>query len=176
VQGTIAKVKELGGTILMEMAIPTVGAFAVCKDPQGVVFAVFQPEETTPGHDGPPAVGEFSWCELLTDGWEGAWSFYSDLFEWEKTDAMDMGDKGMYQMFGRGAHPIGGMMNKPDEWPAVSWLFYIRVADIEAAARKVKELGGSVSNGPMEVPGGDMIAQCMDPAGAAFAMHSTAAS
>jgi predicted enzyme related to lactoylglutathione lyase len=38
----------------------------------------------------------------------------------------------------------------------------------------VKELGGTVLNGPMEVPGGDMVAQCLDPQGAAFALHSTA--
>jgi len=26
----------------------------------------------------------------------------------------------------------------------------------------------------MEVPGGDLVAQCMDPQGAAFAVHATA--
>ena len=26
-------------------------------------------------------------------------------------------------------------------------------------------------NGPMEVPGGDRVAQCADPQGAAFALH-----
>jgi predicted enzyme related to lactoylglutathione lyase len=36
----------------------------------------------------------------------------------------------------------------------------------------VTQLGGQVLNGPMEVPGGDIIAQCMDPQGAAFALHS----
>jgi predicted enzyme related to lactoylglutathione lyase len=35
-------------------------------------------------------------------------------------------------------------------------------------------LGGKVLNGPMEVPGGDMVAQCMDPEGASFAVHSVA--
>jgi predicted enzyme related to lactoylglutathione lyase len=28
-----------------------------------------------------------------------------------------------------------------------------------------------VINGPMEVPGGDLIAQCLDPQGAMFALH-----
>jgi predicted enzyme related to lactoylglutathione lyase len=36
---------------------------------------------------------------------------------------------------------------------------------------RVKANGGSVLNGPMEVPGGDTIAQCMDPQGAAFSLH-----
>ncbi len=39
---------------------------------------------------------------------------------------------------------------------------------------RVKELGGQVLNGPMDVPGGDKIAQCMDPQGAVFALHSAA--
>jgi len=39
----------------------------------------------------------------------------------------------------------------------------------------VKANGGTVMNGPMDVPGGDRIAQCMDPQGAAFAIHSTKA-
>jgi predicted enzyme related to lactoylglutathione lyase len=35
----------------------------------------------------------------------------------------------------------------------------------------VKAGGGQVLNGPMDIPGGDRIAQCLDPQGAAFALH-----
>ncbi len=64
------------------------------------------------------------------------------------------------------------VLDRPAEVPVPNWLFYIHVADISAAMEKVKELGGQVLNGPMEVPGGDFVAQCMDPQGAAFAIHS----
>jgi hypothetical protein len=37
------------------------------------------------------------------------------------------------------------------------------------------EAGGKIVAGPMEVPGGDLIAIGMDPQGAAFAVHSAAA-
>ena len=37
-----------------------------------------------------------------------------------------------------------------------------------------KGLGGLVVNGPMEVPDGSQIAQCSDPQGAMFAIHSPA--
>jgi predicted enzyme related to lactoylglutathione lyase len=53
------------------------------------------------------------------------------------------------------------------------WLYYVKVADVNAAVSKVAELGGQVVNGPMEVPGGDLIAQCFDPQGALFALHSS---
>jgi len=62
---------------------------------------------------------------------------------------------------------MGGMFNKPDEMPGPPmWLYYISVPDVTSAVDKVKELGGQVVNGPMEVPGGDLIAQCLDTQGA----------
>ena len=102
--------------------------------------------------------------------------FYGDLFGWRPTETMDMGPMGKYHMFGR-AFPLGGMMNKPPEMAAVptSWGFYFRVADVNEAAERVKANGGKVTNGPMEVPGGDWIVNCMDPQGAAFSLHHKAA-
>ncbi len=65
------------------------------------------------------------------------------------------------------------MFNKTDDMPGPpSWLYYVSVEDVNAAVGKVKELGGQVPVGPMEVPGGDLIAQCLDPQGACFAVHS----
>ena len=37
-------------------------------------------------------------------------------------------------------------------------------------AKRTKDRGGQVLNGPMEVPGGQWIVQCSDPQGAMFAM------
>lgn len=176
VAATTEKAKELGATVLMgPMEIPEVGTISVIQDPQGAVFSAYEPATSTPGHDDPAAVGGFSWHELATSDWESAWAFYSDLFGWQKADAMDIGDMGTYQMFHRGAHPLGGFFNRPPEMPVSAWLLYIRVADIQAAAAKVTELGGQILRGPMEVPGGDWVVQCMDPQGAAFALHAIAA-
>ena len=78
-------------------------------------------------------------------------------------------------MYGRNGETLGGMYNKSADVPGLpSWLYYTSVDNVEAAAEKIKNAGGQILNGPMEVPGGsgDMIAQCMDPQGAAFALHS----
>ena len=171
IDATLGKVKSLGGGVMGEMQVPQVGRFAVISDPQGGVIAVIEPEGDAGGHDGPPAVGEFSWHELTTTDGEAAWAFYSEVFGWEEADRMDMGEMGVYQMFGRGAHPLGGIMNAPPGMPA-AWMLYVRVPDAQAAIETVKELGGQVLHGPIEVPGGDFIAHCMDPQGVAFAVHS----
>lgn len=173
VDATTARAVELGGAVIVPPTdIPTAGRYAVLSDPQGAVFAVFTPESDASGHDGAPAVGEFSWHELATTDHEGAFAFYADLFGWEKTEAMDMGDTGVYQMYGRKGRTLGGIFNKSADMPGPpAWTLYVRVADLHQAVRKVRAQGGQVLNGPMEVPGGDWIAQCMDPEGAVFAVH-----
>ena len=56
--------------------------------------------------------------------------------------------------------------------PPAYWLYYVTVPDVREKIDQVKQLGGQVVNGPQEVPGGDIVAQCVDPQGAAFALHS----
>ena len=85
---------------------------------------------------------------------------------------MDMGEMGVYQMFGRGGGiPNGGIMKPPPGAPA-AWMPYALVKDAKAAAATAAANGGKIVNGPMEVPGGDWIAQGMDPQGAMFSVHS----
>ena len=161
-------------TFVGPMDIPDVGRFAVIQDPQGAVLAIFTAAGELPGHDGEPGPGEFSWHELYTTDHVAAFDFYTALFGWVKTESMEMGPGNVYQMYGRVAgQSMGGMMNKPAEMPGPPyWLYYVTVPDVSAKIDQVTSLGGQVLNGPMEVPGGDTIAQCMDPQGAAFALHS----
>lgn len=169
---TAAKAKTLGGKVLSEPRdIPNVGRFGVIADPQGAVFAIFTPSEWTPTPERDAALGEMSWHELLTSDGAKAFEFYSALFGWNKTDAMDMGPEGVYQMYGHNGRTLGGMYGTPNAPP--HWLLYIHVDNADAAAERVKKNGGTVQNGPMDVPGGGRIAQCLDPQGAAFAIHST---
>jgi predicted enzyme related to lactoylglutathione lyase len=81
---------------------------------------------------------------------------------------------GTYQMFNRADRMIGGMMNKPKEMAQAPprWAIYFRVPDINAATARVKAAGGTILNGPMEVPGGDWIVNAADPQGATFALHA----
>lgn len=177
VDETVDTARDLGATVMVPPTdIPTVGRFAVLADPQGAVFAAFTPESTVPGHDDRPAVGEFSWHELATTDQVAAFDFYHRLFGWQKATDFDMGEMGIYQMYGRFPDvPLGGIFTRPKEMPVNAWLHYVRVPDVRPAVEKVKELGGQVVNGPMEVPGGDLIAQCLDPQGAMFALHSAVA-
>lgn len=178
VDQTVTRATELGAQVYFGPAdIPTVGRIAVIADPQGAVFAAFTPASEAPAAEGPAKPGEFSWHELTTTDHEAAFNFYHELFGWEKQDAMPMGELGVYQMYGRNGTMLGGMYNRTPEMGEIppNWLVYVKVDDVHKSVDEVKQNGGQVLNGPMEVPGGDWIAQCMDPQGAAFALHSTPA-
>jgi uncharacterized protein len=143
----------------------------VIADPQGATIALFKPQGPERPLPAETPNGHVSWNELVAADWESAFRFYSQLFGWEKTEAMP-GPTGIYQMYGKGGRSFGGMMTKPKDYPAPPhWLYYVKVADLDGAIARVKRGDGKVLNGPMDVPGGDRVAQCVDPQGAAFALH-----
>ena len=107
--------------------------------------------------------------------YEAAFSFYSELFGWEIMDDMDMGELGIYRLFGRNGTQMGGMFNKPPEVPVASWLYYVNVPDVDESAAAITAAGGKIVNGPMEVPDGGRIVQARDPQGGMFALHTPAA-
>jgi predicted enzyme related to lactoylglutathione lyase len=174
-EDAVAKVNRLGGSELSEViTVPTVGKMQMVKDPQGAAFYVLEPEPREVSPDRDPEVGEASWLELMTTDADAAMPFYQELFGWQPSEAMDMGPMGKYQMFNYGSRMIGGMMNKSSEMAQVppNWGIYFRVPDINAAVERIKASGGQILNGPMEVPGGDMVLNGMDPQGAAFSLHA----
>lgn len=173
VDATVEQVTSLGGRLYSgPHDVPDVGRYAVLADPQGAAFSAFKPSGEMPGYPWPPQPGRFSWHELATSDNEAALDFYSELFGWEKTGEYDMGEMGVYQLYGDGDMTFGGMYNKTAEMKGPSfWLYYIQVNDIFRAVDVVKTQRGEVINGPMEVQGGHVVAQCMDPQGAPFALQ-----
>ena len=174
VDATAMRIAQLGGRVVKQPAdIPGTGRFAVVSDPTGAMFGIYQPDASMAGQSrGPQSLGDFSWFELYTPNPDAAWNFYSAMFGWEKTSAMDMGEMGVYQMVGRGGGiPNGGMMQPPPGAPA-AWMPYALVKDAKGAAELITANGGQIVNGPMEVPGGDWIVQGIDPQGVMFSLHS----
>jgi predicted enzyme related to lactoylglutathione lyase len=170
VDACLRQVPKLGGRVQRgPVEVPNVGAWAVIADPQGAEIGMFEPDQNPPVRGGAPRRGEFSWHELQTTDYKAAFEFYKPLFGWAPVGEYDMGEMGMYFMFGQKGATYGGMFTSASAAP--SWLSYVRVDNVSDAAKIAERLGGKVKRGPMEVPGGDWIAQCEDRQGAAFALH-----
>lgn len=171
-EDAVQQIERLGGSALGPVIdVPTVGRMRTMTDPQKAVFAIYESATAQPP-ESERQIGQVSWHELATTDAEAAMKFYGDMFGWTALPPFDMGPMGKYYMFKR-TFDLGGMMNKPKEMEHAPphWGLYFRVPDINAGAERVKSNGGQVLNGPMEVPGGDWIVNCMDPQGASFALH-----
>jgi predicted enzyme related to lactoylglutathione lyase len=178
VDAAIATVTRLGGrTHTLATDLPNGGRHAVLVDPQGAPFGIHG-SKASPAPESPAAVGELSWHELATNvAPETALAFYAAVFGWDEISRFDMGPMGTYLIFGRNGAQLGGIFDKgaAGKPGAAYWLGYARVDDLDGAVERAKGARGSVLAGPMDVPGGDRIAQIMDPHGAFFALQLLAA-
>jgi predicted enzyme related to lactoylglutathione lyase len=174
VDGTAAAAVRAGGSILKAPDdIKGAGRYAVLNDPQGAAFAILDPENSRPEPEGMPPAGSFSWHELSTSDNEAAFAFYSGLFGWEALARHDMGQMGIYLIFGTKGVQRGGMMIRPSDYPGpANWLPYISIPNADEAFAVAQATGGKGMVPPMTVPGGTRIAQVMDPTGAMIAVHS----
>ena len=171
------RLAEAGGSVKRPPEdIPGVGRFAVMSDPGGAVFMLLKGSSPEGMEPAPMmANGHVGWHELYSGDFAADLAFYTGQFGWAKGDAMDMGEMGSYQLVSQSGSAdfqgmTGGIMPCPPQVPAPLWLFYFAVPDIDMALEKVKAGGGTVLNGPMEVPGGAWIIQAADPQGAMFAL------
>ncbi|WP_380880126.1 VOC family protein [Sphingomonas sp. DBB INV C78] len=173
VDDMVTKITGRGGkTVMPAMDIPMVGRIAMVADPQGAPFYIMKPQgegKSIAFADDCPRPGHCAWNELATTDQPAAWSFYGDLFGWAKEGEMDMGPMGKYEFIRHGS-VIGAMMPAAIKPDAPRWTQYFRVENIDTAKAAVEAGGGSITDGPDEIPGGDFSMNCVDPQGAHFGL------
>ena len=110
--------------------------------------------------------GAFGWTELMTADVAAARRFYGALFGWETEDYPSEGMK--YVMVKVGGEAVGGMMALPPECAGMppAWGVYVTVADVDATARRVEELGGKLLRPPEDIPDVGRFCVLQDPQGA----------
>jgi uncharacterized protein len=184
-----AKARDAGGAVVAEpFDVMDVGRMAVLADPEGAVFSVWEPKR----HKGAQVVNEhgaLNFNGLATRDPKRAAAFYGSVFGWHVLP-LPSGD--MWALPGYGDHleerspglrqqmtemgapdgfidvvaaltPIAG----DDTTTPAHWSVTFGVDEVAAAAAKVKELGGEVVAGPVDVPWSRM-AVINDPQGATF--------
>jgi uncharacterized protein len=115
------------------------------------------------------APGEFCWVELVSPDVEASATFYGDLLGWEREQYEP--DPEGYWYLRRNGKLVAGLEGFRAEGQVPAWLGYVRVDDVGATAELVRKAGGTVLDGPEEVPGAaGSLAICQDPAGAVFAL------
>jgi uncharacterized protein len=115
------------------------------------------------------ANAEFCWVELVSPDVEAAAKFYGELLGW-KREQYEPDPEG-YWYFRRDGKRVAGLEGFRTEGQVPAWLGYVKVDDLAATADRVRDAGGTVLEGPLQVPGdAGSLAICRDTEGAVFAL------
>ena len=165
---TAARARELGAELVVEpFDVLDAGRMAVVRDPQGAVFALWQPREQR-GAQLVNVAGAFTWNDVVTTDPEAARRFYADLFGWSYQQIE--GAEPPYAVIRHRDRSNGGVIGAMPGQPA-AWTAYFGADDLEASIARVEAAGGQKVFGPMRVPAGT-FAVLRDPQGAQFSVFA----
>lgn len=168
-----AVVDHGGGISLWPTPYFGTGRMAICSDPLGARFAIWE----AAGHLSPDVrdePGSFTWCELTCRDVEVAKEFYATVFKWESTFPPFLEGSG-YSVFSRAGveRPVAGMLHMDELWledVPPHWMIYFAVTDTDRTAARAAELGGSVAVEPFDLLNVGRVAVLNDPEGASFSI------
>ena len=116
--------------------------------------------------------GRFVWYELMTTDMAAAKAFYTKVVGWGTEDASMPGMA--YTLFTVKGVSVGGLLDLPKAAMQVGerpgWIGYVEVDDVDGAAVRVKELGGTVYVPPRDIPNVSRFAVVADPQTAMLAL------
>ncbi len=171
---TVAKIPGLGGKLIQgPFEVMDFGRMAICSDPIGAIFCVWQARK----HIGISVAGEpgaLGWAQLNGSNPERTKDFYAGLFGWTFVgEPMEGGTVYTTCMRADGV-PVAGMMPMPPEVQAPAhWLSYFVVKDVDATTAQAAALGAKTYVAPRDVQEGLRIAVLADPQGAVFGLMTS---
>jgi predicted enzyme related to lactoylglutathione lyase len=172
---TAERIRCCGGTVgVGPLDADEAGRLVIGSDPTGAVFGAWQGREhlgaETVGGPGTPV-----WNELLTQETADVGKFYAAVFGFEsEADVSADRDYLTLRLEGRPVAAIHGVGSVLPRHRGPHWMTYFEVADTDAAARRVTELGGHVVRQPRDGSLG-RLAAVADPEGAVFTIVRTEA-
>jgi predicted enzyme related to lactoylglutathione lyase len=163
---TCEKVAALGGQAKPVFDIGEQGRMAVCFDPNGGEFDVWEPRAMQGSDADRTLHGAPSWTEAMTTDVARATAFYSELFGWTPEVKHMPGVD--YTVFKLGGADVAGLMQRPAEWIKPHWGTYFTVDDADEAARVAQGLGATLFVPPMDIPGIGRFCGIKSPQGVMF--------
>ena len=117
------------------------------------------------------------WFELTTADPDKSKNFYAHTIGWKVTPSASP-EHGGYRIANapEGAGVAGLMQPPPGMGGASGWMIYFAADDVDAMAQKVKQLGGTLHFGPMDIPHVGRFATVADPQGVMFQLMKGASS
>jgi predicted enzyme related to lactoylglutathione lyase len=165
---TCEKVLSLGGKARPAFDIMDQGRMAVCTDPNGAKFDVWEPNRFAGTDVDSSLHGAPCWFETLTTDVGLASAFYAGLFAWTP-EVMSMPGYD-YTVFMIGRDPVAGMLRITPEMGNLRphWGTYFTVNDTDEAAVEAVRLGARLCVPVRDIPGIGRFCGITSPQGVTF--------
>jgi uncharacterized protein len=164
------RVRSLGGKAEAPFDIMEAGRLAVCHDPNGANFDLWQPRKMHGTDVDSLLPGAPRWFETLTTDVDRAKTFYESLLGW--TSETMNAPAFSYTRFKLGAELVAGMMEITPEMAAAHmrphWGVYFTVTDVDATAREAGKLGATICVPPRDILNVGRFAGIISPQGVMF--------
>jgi predicted enzyme related to lactoylglutathione lyase len=163
-----AKVKSLGGKAKPAFDIMDQGRMAVCNDPNGAEFDVWEPKNMHGTDVDSTQHGAPSWFETLTTDVDRATKFYSALFGW--TPEVKPMARYEYTVFKLGTDPVAGLMPIMPHMGKLAphWATVFTVTDADEVAGKAVAPGAKLCVPVQDIPGVGRSCGITSPQGVTF--------
>ncbi len=165
----LATATETGGRVLFPAKdLPKRGTQAVMVDPEGAELGVLHSTSGDPGEYASEP-GDFVWAQHFARDPATAGRFGAAIAGWEvfpdtRTDRPNV------FVLASGGYSRASVAPLPTSQARPGWLFFVRVADVKAAAAKAISLGGRVVVAPSDTPTEYWRAVIADPTGAVIGL------
>jgi predicted enzyme related to lactoylglutathione lyase len=165
---TCEKVTSLGGNAKPAFDIMDQVRMAVCTDPNGAEFDVWEPKKGHGTDADNSQHGAPSWFETMTNDVDRATKFYSDLFGWTPEVMSNSGFE--YTNFKHGTEYVAGMLRITPEMgkQRPHWATYFTVNDADETAREAVTLGAQLCVPVRDIPGVGRSCGITSPQGITF--------
>lgn len=170
---TVARIDSLGGRHKPPFDVMQQGRMAVCFDPSGAEFDIWQPINMKGTVVDSTRHGAPSWFSCISSDVVRNEQFYCDLFGW--TAVTQQFAQGNYTTFSLAGRPVAGMISVdaiPAHETAVHshWGTYFTVDNVDAAADTARKLGANISVPLTTIPGFGRFCGLESPQGVPFYM------
>jgi uncharacterized protein len=118
-------------------------------------------------------IGVPCWVDALPEEPSRTADFYAEILGWELDDRLGPDGPGSYYVGRLGGRAVAAVGTPPATDLSPAWITYIRVDDVDAAARRAVESGGRVVHADLPTVDGDRRVLLADPAGATFGIRQS---
>lgn len=168
-----------GFVVLPVQDVGDLGRFAILGDAGGAGVGIWEPgtmggfEARGNVADGrwSDHIGAPSWFELHTPAYDTSLEFYRDVFGWQDPFTIADTPEFRYTTIHSTSPMLGGVIDTTPHEPGspAYWTVYFGVDDVDAAAAKIVDLGGSIVVPAADTPYG-RLAAVTDPGGVRFSI------